>query len=98
MLIFNKLRTQQALGGCEISKESSGSSALEVAGQPQLYFSREGGRWLRRVRREFPLFGLQWAQARLQEETGRRESWQRKFVVADVAKSMDRAHESGGNV
>lgn len=29
---------------------------------------------------------------------GRRQTWQRKFVVADVAKWMDSARESGGNV
>lgn len=69
---------------------------MEVAGQPQLSFSRERQRARAGQGRTSTLW-LQWAQARLEEERGRRESWQRKFMVADVAKWIDRVHESGGN-
>lgn len=47
MLIFNKLRTQQALGGLEISNGSGGSSCCG-GGLPSLaLYLREGGacRW-----------------------------------------------------
>ena len=52
----------------------------------------------RRVVGEFAFFGLHWAQAQPEEERDGRESWGRKFVVADVAKWLGRAHEAGGNM
>lgn len=46
MLIFNKLRTQQALGGLEISNGSGGGSCCGGGGSLELYLGEGGGRWL----------------------------------------------------
>ena len=70
MLIFNKLRTQQALGGLEISKGSGGGFSCGSDRDCRSFISTEGEGTAEAggAGREFAFFGQPWAQAQSEDE------------------------------
>lgn len=77
MLIFNKLRTQQALGRLEISNGSGGGSCWGGQQQPKAVLEGTGRR-VTEASRESAFFELPWDKIRRGDKKG---SWERAWEI-----------------